>query len=277
MNLTDLVRTDVPVDGVTLSIRVGAPSGRNVLFLHGIPGSAATWDRVLAALPEVVRPVVPDLVGFGASGRLGAIDDLHAEGQARRLLAGLAAMDIETAFVVAHDFGGPVALRMLMSKPDFASGLLLAATNAFTDTPVPFPLSLVRAPLIGRAIARMLFSRPSLTMMCRSGGKQARIDTNAALGDGDQAAAIRKIFSESLRRLHHLYEPIEASLPSIATQTDVLWGDHDPFFAIAQGERLAAAIPGARFRVAGGCGHFLPDECPALFATIVGDRALEAR
>lgn len=276
MDLADLQQVDVPVNGLTLSIRAGVRPGPNVLFLHGIPGSAATWDLVIAALAEGARPIVPDLIGFGSSDRAHSLDDLHAEGQARRLLSALSGMGVERAFVVAHDFGGPVALRMIIARPDLASGLVLAATNAFSDTPVPLPLSLVRAPLAGRLFARMLFSRPSLSMMCRSGSKKARIDARAALGDRRQVAAIRTIFRGSLQHLAELYGPIEQSLSGIKVPTDVLWGEHDPFFGMADGRRLAAAIPAARFRLAEGCGHFLPDECPAIFAGLVGDGAAAA-
>lgn len=42
----------------------------------------------------------------------------------------------------------------------------------------------------------------------------------------------------------------------------VVWGDRDPFFSVAQGRRTAAAIPGSRFELYAGCGHFVPEERP---------------
>jgi pimeloyl-ACP methyl ester carboxylesterase len=48
--------------------------------------------------------------------------------------------------------------------------------------------------------------------------------------------------------------------------TMVIWGDHDPFFSVAQGQRTASAIPGARFVLFEGAGHFLPEERPHAFA-----------
>ena len=106
--------------------------------------------------------------------------------------------------------------------------------------------------------------------MCRFGTKQARVDAAAAVGDAAQAAAVRTLFAGSLRDLPGLYGPIERFLPRIAVPTVVLWGDRDPFFPFAAGERTAAAIPGAELVRLDGVGHFIPDEAPEATARAVG-------
>jgi pimeloyl-ACP methyl ester carboxylesterase len=50
----------------------------------------------------------------------------------------------------------------------------------------------------------------------------------------------------------------------------VVWGDRDPFFAVAVGERLARAIPGAAFDVIRQCGHFVPLERPNALVQVIG-------
>lgn len=41
--------------------------GPPVVFLHGIPGSALTWETVATWMQEQYRVIVPDLRGFGQS------------------------------------------------------------------------------------------------------------------------------------------------------------------------------------------------------------------
>lgn len=243
--------------------------GPEVVLLHGIPGSGATWDRVIAALPPSVPLVVPDLLGFGASDRAIAIDDLHAEGQARRLQAVIDRLGLDRPVLVAHDFGGPVALRLLMARPEGYGGLVLSATNAFADTPIPFPLSLTVTPVIGSFFGRLMFSRLALRGLCRRAARLARVDTATAVGDRRQARAIATIFHQSLLHLSDLYSPIQSFLASVAVPTAVLWGERDPVFRVADGERTAAAIQGASLEVIEGCGHFIPIEAPQQMAATI--------
>lgn len=239
------------------------------LLVHGIPGSGATWDGVKAKLEPKHRVLAPDLLGFGEEPLPPGRDALLAPGQARHLLELLDREGIKEVIVAAHDFGGPVAAYLLDIAPSRVSALALFATNAFPDTPIPFPLSLVKAPLLGPLTARLLFSRRSLAMMVRRGvGEPAtRLDLNRYLGGEHQRTAIASIFEASLRRLGELYVPVEHAFATAGVPALVGWGDRDPFLPVAIGRRTAALLPDARFRLYEGAGHFLPDERPAEVST----------
>lgn len=86
-------------------------------------------------------------------------------------------------------------------------------------------------------------------------------DGRVYLGDHGQRRTIATIFSGALTRLAELYDPVAAALQDIKIPVLVGWGDRDPFFPLAQGERTAAAA-GAPLRVFPGAGHFLPHERP---------------
>jgi pimeloyl-ACP methyl ester carboxylesterase len=207
--------------------------------------------------------VVPDLLGFGASAKPEGLHELHALGQARALASMLDELGIEQFAVVGHDFGGPVALCLAGLRPASLTHLGLFATNAFPDTPVPFPLSTVTWPVLGGLSRRLLFSRPSLRMMLRTGAGRPRpaLDEAVYLGGADQLRSIRTIFAGSLRALDELYRPVEAQLARVDVPVLVGWGDRDPFFPVAQGERTASAL-GTALRIYPGAGHFLPGERP---------------
>ncbi|MGD8683791.1 MAG: alpha/beta hydrolase [Chloroflexota bacterium] len=242
-----------------------------ILLLHGIPGSAANWSHVIPLIEAHHDVIVPNLVGFAGSEYDASGDDLLAPSQARHVLELLDSRGIHRVAVVGHDFGGPVAAHLVASAPDRVEALALFATNAFPDTPIPFPLSLIDLPVLGPMVERLLFSRASLAMMVRRGTGEPKPDLDLAdyLGDEEQVAAIRSIFSASLHRIVELYTPVEAALASVAVPALVGWGDRDPFFDVATGRRTAQTIPGARFVLYGGAGHFLPEERPEQLAADV--------
>lgn len=253
--------------GEHLAVQV-VGSGPDVLLLHGIPGRGSVWDGVAARLAERHRVAVPDLLGFGESSRPRQAEHLWAHGQRDALLAAIDRLGLGRAAVVGHDFGGPVALLLVAARPKLTTHLVLAATNAFPHTPIPFPLSTVTWPWIGPLAERAVLSGTALSAMLRLGvGRpRIRIDQKAYVGDREQRRAIRTIFATSLRGLAERYGPIAESLPTMDVPTLVLWGDRDPFFPVEQGRRLAEAIPGSRFAVYEGAGHFLPEERAEAFA-----------
>jgi pimeloyl-ACP methyl ester carboxylesterase len=223
--------------------------GSLIVLIHGIPGNAQSWRAVAERLSIGHRVLVPDLIGFGESRRSSRIDELWADAQA----AELEKLIDEPATIAGHDYGGPVALTLYRRRPQLFTRLALLATNTFTDTPIPLPIRAVTWPLIGPAAERILFSRPGLGIVANG---------HAELGDPDQIRATQVIFATALRELRDRYRPIEETLAGVAVPTTVLWGDRDQFFGVAQGERLAREIPGARLQILRGAGHFLPAERP---------------
>ncbi len=251
--------------------------GPPVVLLHGIPGSGASWGSVMTALGDRFDVVVPDLVGFGASVRppKPTIVNVGPAAQAQAVAALLDELAVSHATVVGHDFGVPVALLLAAARPELVGALSLLAGNAFPDTPIPFPLSLATVPVVGGVMARVLFSGPSLAMMLKTGTGPGAAPPDAAvhLGDGGQRRTIRAIFHGALTHLEELYGPVAEALGRLDVPVLVGWGDHDPFFPVAQAERTAA-VANARLRVFPGAGHFLPHERPSEIALEVAALAL---
>lgn len=241
-------------------------TGSPVVLVHGIPGSGATWGEVAADLAQDHAVTVVDLLGFGESPRP---QDVLVDAQAAALAATLDAIGT-SAVIVGHDFGGPVALTLAGARPDLVRGLVLASTNVFPDSPVPFPLSLVRVPVLAGPARRVLFGGPALRMLLKQGAHDARLDADIYLGDADQQRAIATIFGEALARIEEIYTPIEKILRGLEVPAAVVWGDRDPFLGVAQAQRTAAAAPGAvEAQVLAGAGHFLPEERPREVAAAI--------
>lgn len=241
-----------------LAVRVDRGEGSPVVFLHGFPGNGSDWELVAEQVTDRHRVVVVDLIGFGSSPSPSSFEDMWIDAQARALARTLERLSIDRAAVVGHDMGGPVALTFLRAFPGRITHLGLLSTNTFGDTPVDFPLSLLRVPAVGRLAERALFSRYSLNALGRFASKTANV--RPTRNSPSEARAIRTIFANVLRQLPLLYAPVEAILPEVSVPTLVIWGDRDMFFSVQQGERVAAAIPNADLVVLEGCGHFPPIE-----------------
>jgi pimeloyl-ACP methyl ester carboxylesterase len=94
-------------------------SGPLVLFCHGFPESWYSWRHQLKALSEAgFHAVAPDMRGYGESDRPEAIDQytlLHLVGD---MVGVLDALGEQTAVIVGHDWGGPVAWHSALLRPD---------------------------------------------------------------------------------------------------------------------------------------------------------------
>lgn len=253
-----------------MAVDIYGDAGPPVLLLHGIPGDKGIWAEVAARLRHC-QIIAPDLLGFGDSSE--PEGDPHAAGQAAMLAALLEQLGMRSVHVVGFDFGGPVAVLLADRYPDLVASLTLAATNVLVDTPIPGPLHLVRPPVAGDLFAHMFFSRPGLSGMWL--GAVARRQSfpfsayRRMLHSAKGVRWTRKIFQMSLRDLPGLYAPVQTALSGIRTPCQVLWGERDPFFSRATGERTARLIPGAYFQILPGTGHFLPAEDPDRFAAAI--------
>ena len=251
-------------------------SGPPLLLLHGLPGSSHTWrsaGRLLAAHYDVI---VPDLGGFGDSAPLDDealhLDhDFYMEAHAEALHRLLDCLDVDTLYLGGHDFGGPVGLTLLRLFPRYtARGLVLSATNLFTDPHVPLPLRVANVPLLGTAAFRLLAgTRPGLRLLYRAAVQNRSAFPIREFDRHLTASGLNqtwRIFHRSLANLEDSYRDVEALLPRLDVPTIVLWGDRDPFFPVDAATRLVEALPDATLSIFEDTGHFVPEERPEMTA-----------
>lgn len=266
----DTCRIEVGQSVVVIDV-FGKPTAPPVLLLHGIPGWRGTWHGVAQRLATEAYVVAPDLLGFGESST--PAGEFHASEQADMVVALIRQLGGGPVHLVGFDFGGPTAVLVYRRAPKLVASLTLAATNVFTDTEIPLVLHLVRLPVVGDLFARALFGRLGLSVMWLTAvARRNRVGFaryREMLRFSQGITSTRRVFQASLRNLHGLYAPVQATLTSIRVPCTVIWGDRDPFFPLAVGERTASHIPGATFVRLSNCGHFLPEEDPAAFARVV--------
>ncbi|MFJ2685049.1 alpha/beta fold hydrolase [Pseudomonas sp. NPDC087342] len=119
---------DIPVEGVTMHVRVGG-KGPAVVLLHGFGDTGDMWAPLAADLAKDHTVVVPDLRGMGLS----SIPDsgFDKKTQAGDIRGVLAALGIEHSVVIGHDIGTMVAFAYAARYPQLTDRLVVM------DAPVP--------------------------------------------------------------------------------------------------------------------------------------------
>lgn len=117
----------VEVSGKTVHLIDRGDSGPVVLMIHGASANAQEFAWTLAPrLEETHRIFMADRPGHGYSGRPANGNELGV--QAAQIAGALEAVAPgEKAVIVGHSFGGGVALRLALDRPDLVKGLVLLA------------------------------------------------------------------------------------------------------------------------------------------------------
>ena len=108
-------------------VKKNSKTGPTILFIHGIGNSGKVWDEVIAQLPDGVRTVTVDLLGFGKSPRPAWIT-YNAKTQARSVLATYLKLRLRgRVLVVGHSLGSLVAVELARRYPLLVRGLILCS------------------------------------------------------------------------------------------------------------------------------------------------------
>jgi len=100
-----------------------AGSGEPLLLIHGWPQTSHCWHKVMPELAKYYRVIAPDLRGFGESEKSGL--PLSRAQLAADMVSLLDALDITTAHIAGHDWGGMVAFKLALDFPDRIKKLCL--------------------------------------------------------------------------------------------------------------------------------------------------------
>lgn len=116
--MTAFTHRTVETNGIRMHV-VERGAGPLVLLCHGFPESWHSWRHQLPALAEAgYHAVAPDMRGYGRTDAPAAIEQytqLHHVGDMVGLLD---ALGEDTAVIVGHDWGAPVAWNAALMRPD---------------------------------------------------------------------------------------------------------------------------------------------------------------
>jgi pimeloyl-ACP methyl ester carboxylesterase len=274
-----------PLDGVEhrwvtagdVSLHVAeAGAGPPVVLLHGWPQHWWIWRDVVPLLAPHARLIMPDLRGLGWSE---APRDGYAKEQlADDVLALLDALGLERVRLVGHDWGGWVGWLLCARAPERLEAFLAL------DIPHPWSVSsmtpgrlarlayqpVLGAPLLGEALIR---TPGVIGRMIRAGARRREAWTaddlrlfETPLREPARARASSLYYRTFLTRelvpiAMGRYRDVHFDVPVRA-----LFGAQSPIRSEDPLAGLERRAPRAEVEIVEECGHFVPEEHPALVA-----------
>ncbi|MDA0183167.1 alpha/beta hydrolase [Solirubrobacter phytolaccae] len=121
---------------------VSEGEGPLVLLVHGFPEGAWSWRHQLPVLARAgYRAVAIDVRGYGQSVVPEGVEAYRMVAHVADNVAVLDALEAETAVVIGHDWGSPIAAASAQLRPDRfrAVGLLGVPYAPRADAPPQFP------------------------------------------------------------------------------------------------------------------------------------------
>jgi haloacetate dehalogenase len=274
------------VNGIEINVRhdtAGDPARPPLLLVHGFPQTHAIWHRVAPRLAAHYRLVMPDLRGYGDSGKPAGSAD-HATYSKRAMAADLHALMASLGharyFVCGHDRGGRVAHRLALDQPQAVARLMVLdisptltmyerTTREFAEGYYHWFFLIQPAPLPERLIG----ADPVFYLRWKIG---AWSGTGASPFDPRALAEYERCFADPAA-IHAMCEDYRAAA-SIDLEHDradlahriecplhVLWGERGLvnrlFTPVSDWQ--ARTLPGVSGRTTPG-GHYVPEEAPEI-------------
>jgi pimeloyl-ACP methyl ester carboxylesterase len=115
--MTEITHRTIESNGINMHI-AEAGTGPLVLFLHGFPELWYSWRHQLPAVAEAgFHAVAPDVRGYGRTDTPHEIEAYGMRDHVADATGILDALGAETAVVVGHDWGSPMAWHCAMLEP----------------------------------------------------------------------------------------------------------------------------------------------------------------
>jgi pimeloyl-ACP methyl ester carboxylesterase len=262
----------VQVEGHSMHcLKAGA--GPELILLHGLLGTASTWEPTMPGLAANSTVYAVDALGIGESERVPGIDPT-LEAQAGRLVAFMDESGIRSADLLATSHGGAVALTVAANYPGRVRTLMLhAPANPFSrlcDPLINFYLSglgtwfahrvaALPGPMQTLALGRMYGDPTQL----RHGSLAKYIGSLRVPGTVDYVLSMLRTWFNDMAKLQAAVERVRP-FPAL-----LLWGDRDRAVSLASAQNLRRCFDRVEFELLPGTGHLPYEECPELLTRLV--------
>jgi len=241
--------------------------GPPLVFLHGTPWSAALWRPYADALADRFTVHLWDMPGYGTSSKnpdhpvdLGVQGELFAEL--------LATWQLDRPHVVAHDFGGAVALRARLLHGATYASLCLVDVVALSPWGSPF-FTLVKEHADVFARLPPAIHRGAVEAYVRGASHRGLRDDELAMlvdpwaDEVGQSAFYRQIAQADQR----FTDEVEPAYGSIDEPVHIVWGAEDTWIPRDRADRLHDLLPHSSLMVIPGAGHLVQLDAPAHLAS----------
>lgn len=237
----------ITVNGVEVYYEKHGTSGPKVLLLHGWGCDTSLFAPITRSLSECMQITVIDFPAHGKSSRPPEPWGVKQFAEMTREL--MLKLDIAPCHIIAHSFGGRVALYLGSHWPELVDQMIITGGAGLRSEPTPeaqkrsnqFKQIKKGIGLIKKT--HLFGSLPDkLEEMARQ--KYGSADYNAL--DDEMRKTFVKVISEDLRPL----------LPQIQSPVLLVWGDKDTATPLWMGKTMEQEIPDAGLVIFEGATHY---------------------
>src|SRR5262245_15351587 len=254
--------------------------GEPLLFVHGNPTWTFYWRNLILGLRDRYRCIAIDHIGCGLSEKPQNYN-YTLQQRINDLFVIVERLDLTTATLLAHDWGGAIGLGVVERVPDRFSRIVLFNTGAFPPPFVPWRIAACRTPLLGPLAVRGFnaFARAALTMAVEK-PERMTADVQAGLlapydNWNNRVAVDRFVRDIPFSQRHptwQLLEAVEAGLASLAElPIQVIWGMRDWCFRPECLERFLKYWPQAEVHHLADCGHYVVEDAHERIVPLLKD------
>jgi aminoacrylate hydrolase len=238
-------------DGARLAVRTTG-SGRDLVLVSGLGGTAAFWDPVVPHLEPHFRVIRFDQRGIGRSDR--GTDQVSINRLAHDTLAVLEHVDARNAMLLGHSTGGVILQELALIDPSRVGTLVLSGTWA---RPNRFMAELFRS----RTVLLKTVPREYAATLAFIGYTPEWLDANWAHYEAMLAAAPmtseqQKVVAERIEAL--LAFDRSSDIGSISLPTLIQGAEDDLIVPAFLQRELASLMPKSELRILSSGGHFFP-------------------
>jgi len=240
----------------TRYLQAGEEDKPVLLLLHGSGGHAEAYVRNLEAHAEHFSTWSIDMLGHGYTDKPG--HPLEVAHYVEHLVAVLDAIGAQRASLSGESLGGWVVARAAGDHPDRVERLVLnTAGGSQADLEVMKRIVTLSMAAAENPTWETVQARIKWLMADKSKDYDDIVASRQRVyRQPGFVAAMRDIMAlqDPEIRQRNLLGPEEYG--AITAPTLVLWTSDDPTADVSEGRRMASMIPGARFEVMQGCGHW---------------------
>jgi len=248
-----------------------AGSGAPLLMIMGMSGTALHWSEpFLQALGTRFETIVYDHRGVGASSRLeGPVTIAELAGDAAALLD---ALQIESAHVLGISMGGMVAQELVLARPDLVRTLTIGCSwcgGPDAELRAGEALNEIMAAVAAGDRERALRAGWEANIAPPMVDDERSYATYLEIAARRRVAAPVVLAQLQAGAAHDTHDRLGA----VTARTLVIHGTRDRMIPFANGEMIAALIPGSQLQLMDGRGHLFFWEEPQRSAELIAGLA----
>jgi pimeloyl-ACP methyl ester carboxylesterase len=243
------------VKGVETNYKIGG-KGEGFLILHGWNGSSDSWKKIIGVLETKYKVVCPDFPGFGKSQVPSTPWNLNDFVEWLNEFS--EKVNLKNFFLLAHSFGGRVAIKFSIFYPEKVKKLILVSSAGIKQEWGLKEKIIFQISKIGNAI----FSKNHFFRF--KDGARNFFYRIARIKDYSKAKGVMK---ETMKKI--VEEDLLPELSKIQKETLIIWGEKDKIIPLKYAFLFKEKIKNSKLEILPKIGHSPHLEDPEKLAEIL--------